>query len=298
MEKSILVEEFLKSRSAERGLSENTLEAYRRDLNQIIEFMGEALGIDDPLKATREDLRAFFSALLSYGFQPRSARRKLSAVRQFYKFLRKRGLIDRDPTLGIGPIKVPRTLPKVIPERVINQILDNWTPETPLAKRNKAIVELLYSSGLRASELIGIKLTDLDLEAREVRVLGKGGKQRVAPFGRAAKVALEVYLDVRGDLKPKTDHLFVNSSGRPLSRRGLHFIISRVFDKLTSSYPVHPHVLRHSFATHMLDHGADLRTIQELLGHARLKTTEIYTHLSLEKIKTIYKKTHPREREK
>lgn len=297
MEKSLLVEEFLKFRAAERGLSLNTVDAYRRDLLQMIEFLKEAMGVKDPVKVKREELRSFFSALLSYGFQHRSVRRKLSAARQFYRYLRRRKLIEKDPTLGIGPLKVPKTLPRVIPEKVLCELLDGWKPSSPLEKRNKAIVELLYSSGLRASEIIGIDLLDIDLENREVRVFGKGGKERIDPFGKAARKALKDYLEVRERLRPKSERLFLNWRGENLSRRGLYFILTKVFRDLSSRYPVHPHVLRHSFATHMLDHGADLRTIQELLGHARLKTTEIYTHLSLEKIKTVYKKTHPREKE-
>jgi len=297
VERGLLVEEFLKFRAAERGLSPNTVEAYRRDLYQLIEFLKEAMGVKDPVKATREELRSYFSALISYGFQQRSVRRKLSAARQFYKFLRRKKLIDRDPTLGIGPLKVPKVLPRVIPEKALCELLEGWNPESELEKRDKAIVELLYSSGLRASEIVGIKLNDVDLEKREIRVLGKGSKERIVPFGRKAQAALREYLEVRDSLHPQSEHLFLNWRGEGLTRRGLHFILTRVFHDLSMRYPVHPHVLRHSFATHMLDHGADLRTIQELLGHARLKTTEIYTHLSLEKIKAIYRKTHPREKE-
>jgi site-specific recombinase XerD len=292
-----VLEDFLRVASAEKGLSSNTLEAYRRDLLQLFEFLEEALGVKDPLKAKRDDLRAFFSALLSYGFKPRSVRRKLSAVKQFYKFLRKRKLIDGDPTVGIGPLKTPKVLPKVIPERGICELLNSWNPEKPLEKRDKAIIELLYSSGLRASELVSLELEDVNLEDRELRVLGKGGRERITPFGSEAERALADYLEVRDQLKPKCNRLFLNNRGGPLTRRGLHLIVQRVFRWLSQRYPVHPHVLRHSFATHMLDHGADLRTIQELLGHRRFKTTEIYTHLSLERIREVYERTHPREKE-
>ncbi len=293
MEQRRVLEEFLEY-IKNKGLSQNTCEAYRRDLLQFFEFAEEALGKKNPVTYTRREIRSFISALISYGFSKRSVQRKLSALRRFYNFLLKKGVIENNPTIGIGPIKTEKLLPQVIPEKRLLKMLDSWLPKTPLEKRDKAIIELLYSSGLRASEIIKLKEEDIDLNAGEVRVLGKGNKERIVPVGSRAREAILSYLSARNLLKPKTKVIFVNKNGGALSRKGLWLAVRKRFEELALIFNVHPHTLRHSFATHLLNHGADLRSIQELLGHSSIGTTQIYTHLSREELEKAYRKAHPR----
>jgi tyrosine recombinase XerC len=293
MDRRKLLENFLNYLVAEKGISQNTQEAYRNDLIQFFEFLEEGIGVD-PIEAGREEIRKFFSALLSYGFKKSSIQRKRSSIRRFYNYLVRTGNIKKNPTLGISPLKGEKRLPEVIPEKRLNEILDEWQPSNPFEIRDKAIIELFYSSGLRVSELLELEPSALYLEKGEIRVKGKGGKERIVPVGERAKEAVLIYLKEREKFKPKTQKIFVNKRGYPLTRRGLWLIVRRTFDKLGKGLSIHPHVLRHSFATHMLNRGADLRVIQELLGHASIATTQIYTHVSYEKLKKIYEKTHPR----
>lgn len=293
MDKRSPLEQFLEF-LRDRGLSPNTVDAYRRDLEQFLEFAQEALGRTDPLTYGRKEIRNYISALMSHGFKRKSVQRKLSALRRFYNFLQRRGLIEKNPATGIGPIKAEKILPQVIPEKKLQEMLDTWNPSSPLEKRDKALIELLYSSGLRASEITGLKPDDLDMKAGEVRVFGKGNKERILPLGSRAKGAITEYLEVRDSLKPRSDYIFVNKNGTKLGRRGLWLVIRKRFERLALLFNVHPHTLRHSFATHLLNRGADLRSIQELLGHSSIGTTQVYTHLSGEELKKIYRRTHPR----
>ncbi len=293
MDKRSPLEQFLEF-LRDRGLSPNTVDAYRRDLEQFLEFAQEALGRTDPLTYDRKEIRNYISALMSHGFKRKSVQRKLSALRRFYNFLQRRGLIEKNPATGIGPIKAEKILPQVIPEKKLQEMLDTWNPSSPLEKRDKALIELLYSSGLRASEITGLKPDDLDMKAGEVRVFGKGNKERILPLGSRAKGAITEYLEVRDSLKPRSDYIFVNKNGTKLGRRGLWLVIRKRFERLALLFNVHPHTLRHSFATHLLNRGADLRSIQELLGHSSIGTTQVYTHLSGEELKKIYRRTHPR----
>ncbi len=290
-----LLQRFLTYLRAEAGLSENSVAAYRRDLEQFFEYLQENLGISSPLKASRGEVRAFFSDLLRYGYARRSVRRKMSALRRFYHFLQREGWVTVNPVRGLAGLKPEHDLPEALPEDLLRQMLDNWQPQTPLEYRDRAIVELLYSSGLRASELVSLTFDRVDLQRRELRVLGKGRRERVVPLGQAAAQALEQYLANRVHLHPKTPHLFVTRRGNPLSRIDLWRRVRKAFETLALQYGVHPHMLRHSFATHLLDHGADLRSIQELLGHKNLTTTQVYTRLSIQTLVDEYKEHHPRE---
>jgi len=244
----------------------------------------------------RADIREYVSALIQYGFSKKSVERKLSALRGFFKYLKRIQVISSNPVLGIQNPKEERYLPMVIPEKRINEMLDNWIPESIMEARDKSIIELMYSSGLRASEVISLKWENLDLKTMELRVKGKGGKERIVPLGKRAREALEVYVNFLGDKLNKSNFIFLNRFGKKLSRKGLWLIIKKRFETMALMYGVHPHTLRHSFATHLLNHGADLRSIQELLGHASLATTSIYTNLSIQSLREIYKKTHPRSK--
>jgi len=296
MEGRELIEKYISYISGERGLAKNSIESYKRDLYQFLEFVQEAMGIKDIENIRRADIREYVSALIQYGFSKKSVERKLSALRGFFKYLKRIQVISSNPVLGIQNPKEERYLPMVIPEKRINEMLDNWIPENIMEARDKSIIELMYSSGLRASEVISLKWENLDLKTMELRVRGKGGKERIVPLGKRAREALEVYVNFLGDKLNKSNFIFLNRFGKKLSRKGLWLIIKKRFETMALMYGVHPHTLRHSFATHLLNHGADLRSIQELLGHASLATTSIYTNLSIQSLQEIYKKTHPRSK--
>ncbi len=295
MDPADLLQRFLSHLRAEAGLSENSVAAYRRDLEQYLEYLQETLGIASPLEAGRREVRAFLSDLLRYGYARRSVRRNMSALRRFYHFLQREGLVTANPVRGLAGLKPEQELPEALPEDLLRQVLDSWHPKTPLEYRDRALVELLYSSGLRASELVSLTFERVDLRRRELRVLGKGHRERIVPLGRAAARALQEYLQARVHLNPKTPRLFVTRRGNPLSRTDLWRRVRRAFETLALQYGVHPHMLRHSFATHLLDHGADLRSIQELLGHKNLTTTQIYTRLSIQTLLEEYREHHPRK---
>ncbi len=294
MDSGDLLQRFLTYLQAEANLSENTVAAYRRDLNQFFEYLRENLGVPGPLEAGRTEVRAFLADLLRYGFARRSVRRKASALRRFYHFLQREGLVSVNPVRGVAGLKPEHDLPEALPEETLRQMLDQWHPQTPIELRDRAIVELLYSAGLRASELVALTFDRVDLQRLELRVLGKGNRERIVPLGRPAARALQEYLAVRHRLHPQTAHLFVTRRGRPLSRVDLWRRVRKAFETLALQFGVHPHMLRHSFATHLLDHGADLRSIQELLGHKNISTTQIYTRLSVQTLLEEYKKHHPR----
>ena len=296
MEGRELIEKYISYILGERGLAKNSIESYKRDLYQFLEFVQEAMGIKDVENIRRADIREYVSALIQYGFSKKSVERKLSALRGFFKYLKRIQVISSNPVLGIQNPKEERYLPMVIPEKRINEMLDNWIPESIMEARDKSIIELMYSSGLRASEVISLKWENLDLKTMELRVKGKGGKERIVPLGKRAREALKVYVNFLGDKLNKSNFVFLNRFGKKLSRKGLWLIIKKRFETMAFMYGVHPHTLRHSFATHLLNHGADLRSIQELLGHASLATTSIYTNLSIQSLREIYKKTHPRSK--
>ncbi len=270
---------------ATMGRSERTIEAYEMDLREFLSFLE-----DKP--PTVSNVRAFFRYLFEKGYSERTIRRKRSAISSFFKYLMRMGIVKENPITVIPAPKLPRTLPKVIPERDLNEILDRWVPSSLRELRDKAIVELLYSSGLRASEIGRLRVSDIDMERMEVRVFGKGGREAIVPVGRRAIEILKQYIEkagLRGD-----DYLFTNRRGEPISRTVVWYIVRRSFEKIAALSSVHPHLLRHSFATHMLNRGADIRTVQALLRHKTLKTTQIYTHVSLRKMKEAYNRFHPR----
>jgi tyrosine recombinase XerC len=298
MEGKELIRDFLSYLKNEKGFSENTVSSYEDDLNQFWEFMRDGLGIKELELVSRNHIREFVSVLLRTGFSKRSVERKLSCLRTFFKYLKRLGIIEKNPMLGIRNPKRDQYLPDVLPEKKLNEFLDSWRPETLNDFRDKAIIELMYSCGLRASEVVELKWESLREKERELKVLGKGRKERIVPVGEKALQALNSYkkalLKEKGNLK---DYIFVNKFGNKLTRRALWEIINKRFETLARLYGVHPHALRHSFATHLLNHGADLRAIQELLGHKSLSTTSVYTNLPFSALLEVYRKTHPRGKE-
>jgi integrase/recombinase XerD len=294
-----LVLDFLAYLEFERGLSRNTLEAYRSDLFQYGRFLDERGA--DAVSAQASDLSDFLAHLASGNGRPAASpatiHRKAACLRSFYRHLRREGVRESDPTATISGPRRGRKLPKVLNRGEVAKLLQQPHGTAPTALRDKALLELMYACGLRASEAIGIEVADVDLELGLLRARGKGSKERVVPVGRAAVQAVRIYLE-RG--RPALVHggivaqLFVNFRGEPLTRQGLYKIVRRHAITAGLADRMSPHTLRHTFATHLLAGGCDLRSVQEMLGHADVATTQLYTHLSSERLKDVYFKAHPR----
>lgn len=286
-----LLESFIKHLSDERNYSEHTVKAYRGDLENFRDFLlKEEKKVEDTNAAT---INAYVSTL--YGKNsPASVERKVSAIRSFFSYLVRKGLAAQNPAKLVRTPRKKKHLPVFLSvDEVFNLVDVKDQEKSPLRARDRAVLELLYSSGLRVSELAGATLADLSMGEAVIRVRGKGNKERIVPVGSKALSALGEYLDVREELRPASDRIFLNSRGGGITTRSLARIIKKYGLVSGISKNVSPHVLRHSFATHLLAGGADLRAIQEMLGHASLSTTQRYTHLSVERIMEVYDKTHP-----
>ncbi len=292
-----LEQRFLEHLRVERQLSGETLKNYGRDLVAVRQELNR-LESQTWLNLQDKTLRRAIAELHADGLSGRSLQRMLSALRSFYKYLNREGLATANPALDIKAPKVPRRLPKTLSADSLDDLLDIQTDD-PLEMRDLAMMELLYSSGLRVSELVGIDLHDLDLRDAQVRVLGKGRKERQVPIGEKAREALKRWLGVRSTLAaPLEMGLFVGKLGKRLSARTVEQRMKRWGELVGVSGSLHPHKLRHSFATEMLAHSGDLRAVQELLGHADISTTQIYTHLDFNQLQQIYRSSHPRARSK
>jgi integrase/recombinase XerD len=294
-----LMLDFLAYLEFERGLSRNTLEAYRSDLLQYGRFL-EAHSIS-ALLASGADISDFLSDLAAENDRPAAStatiHRKAACLRSFYRHLRREGMLDSDPTAALSAPRRGRKLPHVLTRDEVNRLLSQPQGTDPPPLRDRALLETMYACGLRASETIGLELADLDLDEQVLRARGKGSKERVVPVGRAAVQAVRIYLErgrpplVHGGI---VAHLFVNFRGEPLTRQGLYKIVRRHATTAGLADRMSPHTLRHTFATHLLAGGCDLRSVQEMLGHADVATTQLYTHLSSERLKDVYFKAHPR----
>ncbi|HEY1511037.1 MAG TPA: site-specific tyrosine recombinase XerD [Solirubrobacteraceae bacterium] len=295
-----LVLDFLAYLELERGLSRNTLEAYRSDLQQFGEFLSRR-GID-PLAVTPAELAAFVTELAEgrEGRKPVKAatlQRKIACLRSFYRHLRRDGILDYDPTSELRAPRSRARLPKVLSRDEVARLLQQPTGSSSAALRDRALLETMYACGLRASEAIGLELSEVDLEAGILRARGKGSKERIVPIGTKAIESLSAYLDkARPRLVGNRDEtrLFVNLRGVGLSRQGLYKIVQGHARSAGLEGRMSPHTLRHTFATHLLAGGCDLRSLQEMLGHADIGTTQIYTHLSAERLRDVYFDAHPR----
>jgi integrase/recombinase XerD len=292
--------DFLAYLELERGLSRNTLEAYRSDLQQLGEFLGRR-GVD-PLAVAPADLGAFVTELATGDRERRPAapatlQRKVACLRSFYRHLRREGIIEHDPTAELRAPRPRARLPKVLSRDEVARLLEQPTGTTPAALRDRALLETMYACGLRASEAIDLQLSELDLETAVLRAHGKGSKERIVPVGSKALETLRAYLErARPRLVGLRDEtrVFVNLRGGPLSRQGLYKIVQRHARSAGLEHRMSPHTLRHTFATHLLAGGCDLRSLQEMLGHADIGTTQIYTHLSAERLRDVYFDAHPR----
>jgi integrase/recombinase XerD len=292
--------DFLAYLEFERGLSRNTLEAYRSDLLQFGAFLGRRG--TDALSAEHADLAGFLSELAEGGDErppvaPATLQRKAACLRSFYRHLRREGELERDPTADLRAPRKSQKLPQVLTRAEVQRLLAAPGGDDPGALRDRALLELMYACGLRASEAIGIEMGDIDLKAGILRARGKGSKERLVPVGREAVAATRAYLE-RG--RPRLvglrdePRLIVNRRGGGMTRQGLYKIVQRYARDAGLEGRMSPHTLRHTFATHLLAGGCDLRSLQEMLGHADIATTQIYTHLSAERLKDAYFKAHPR----
>jgi integrase/recombinase XerD len=280
----------------EAGSSRNTVEAYLRDVRRLAEW-SLAHRADRPDRVTARLLRDFIYHLKDMGLAASSIRRQLSAVRTYFQFLVGEGRVRTDPTEGIESPKGWRTLPEVLSVSEVEALLGAPNPDEPLAWRDRALLELGYGTGARVSELVGLAVKDVAFDEALVRLFGKGAKERLVPIGRRALGAVAIYLR---EVRPGLDRghtegkLVLNARGRPLTRVGAWGIIKKAAERAGLAKRVTPHTLRHSFATHLLEGGADLRAVQEMLGHADLSTTQIYTHVDREYLRTVHRKYHPR----
>ncbi len=290
---------FLKRIEAARHLSPHTIRAYRNDLQQYLVFI-EHDRQPDPVKVDRLLLRKFLAYLRAAKYSRRTVARKLATLRSFYRFLCREGLCETNPILAVRTPRQEKRLPSFLTGDEVRQLLESPDLKTTPGLRDRAILEVLYSTGLRAAELVGLDLTDVDFISEIVRAKGKGDRERIAPLGSYALSALDAYLLARGIARSRASFtpgpLFANRFGTRLTSRSLQRILEKYVRAMPSLSGKHisPHTLRHTFATHMLNAGADLRSVQELLGHSNIVSTQIYTHLTTDSLKKVYEKTHPR----
>ena len=290
-----LIEVFLDSLWVERGVSDHTLKAYGSDLQ------GLAVVLDkrgkDLRSAAREDLLAYLAKRVQQGAKPRTTARLLSSLRRFYRYLLREGRIEAEPTAQIDAPKLGRPLPKSLTEKDVEALLLTPDIDRPLGLRDRAMLELLYASGLRVSELVGIKRGEISLGQGVVRIFGKGGKERLVPIGEECLEWLQQYMN---EARPVllsgriADAMFVTRRGNAMTRQAFWYLIKRYAQQAGIKTTLSPHTLRHAFATHLLNHGADLRVLQMLLGHSDLSTTQIYTHVARERLKSLHATHHPR----
>ena len=297
----LAVEEFLTWMATERGRSANTLAAYRRDLDSYCAWLRTRQS--EPTAAASTDLVAFVGARRASGAAPASVARQLAAVRMLHRFLVDEGMRVDDPTADLDGVKVPAGIPKPLAEAEVASLLAAVVGDTPVALRDRALLEFLYATGARIGEAVGLSLSDIDLDSGLVRLFGKGSKERIVPFGRAAADALSRWLsgDGRRLMSPDrwarrgdAEAVFLNHRGARLSRQSAWLIVRTYGEACGLAKQLSPHVLRHSCATHLLDHGADLRIVQEMLGHASISTTQVYTRVSQERLWAVYRSAHPR----
>lgn len=289
------VEAFLAQRAATRGASEHTLRAYRADLLELVAHCA-ALEITDPREVTARTLRGFLYALDERGLARPSIQRKLSAARSYFQWLLERGRIESHPGRALRTGRRAKRLPGAAEALEIDALIEACDAETPLGRRDRALLEFVYSAGTRAAETVSLDTTDMDLARGIARVRGKGRKERLVAIGSRARAALEAYLSDPHRPRPSPRAplaVFLNARGGRLTTRSLGLIVDAAARRGGLKRHVHPHMLRHSFATHLLDRGADLRSVQELLGHAHLTSTQIYTHVSIERLRQVYEQAHP-----
>lgn len=300
----VLIEKYLKYLSVERNASEHTIISYRNDLETFLKFTADVEQIStdavDLSSISRLSIRLWLGDLSEQGMAKSTIARKVAALRSFFKYCFKRGHIEKNPAHLLVVPKKDKSLPKTATVEDIERMMDAVNTETTRGLQNRAILELFYGTGMRLSELTGLNLSDIDLKQNQVTVKGKGNKQRIIPLGKTVSGILKDFIEKRPELYgDRTDAdakkaLFIAASGQRIYDRAVGLIVEKYFKMTSEVTQKSPHVLRHSFATHMLDNGADIRIIKEFLGHANLAATQVYTHTSIERLKNVYEQAHPR----
>ncbi|HUI09444.1 MAG TPA: tyrosine recombinase XerC [Bacteroidota bacterium] len=288
--------EFLHHLGAVRNYSAHTVAAYRHDLDEFIAFC-DAAGIPGPGGVSRRDVRAFLAALHDRGRAPRSIARALACLKSFFGYLRKSGAVAASPAATVASPRLDRRLPRTLAEESVRRLMAQPDLSAPEGLRDRAILEVLYGAGLRLSEMIALCPADVDFPGGTLKVTGKGSKQRIVPLGREAASALGAWLAARPHMAARGEgvpNVFLSARGRAMSPKGVNRLMNRYIALVSEIEQRSPHVLRHTFATHLLDRGADLRAVKELLGHESLSTTQVYTHVSMGHLRKVYAQAHPR----
>lgn len=281
-------DQFIDFLKTEQGVSPHTLRAYTKDLTEFASFLDE-----DPKDIDYLDIRSYIASLHHKNLKKSSISRKLATIRSYFKYLHREGYVKKNPAKLVASPRLPKTLPRFLDIDETFSLMDSPKGETFIPARDKAFLELLYSSGLRVSELTSLDVVDLDIKESIVRVKGKGNKERIVPIGSKAMEAIQNYLPERISLKKKSPALFLNNRGGRLTQRSVRRILVAYSRMINLKGDISPHTLRHTFATHLLHEGADLRSIQELLGHSSLSTTQKYTHVDIRHLTEVYDKAHP-----
>jgi integrase/recombinase XerC len=295
------VHRWLVSLRREKNASANTILAYEDDLTQLGEFLCRTLNVGQVglLTIDHSILRLFLGDLLEQGFSRRSIARKVACLKSFFRHLQRTGSIPTNPARGIASPRLEKKLPQYLDEEAVRRLMEQPDKESPEGKRDAAILELLYGTGIRLGELLRLRVDDIDLNAGKIKVMGKGSKERIIPVGRMAVDAVTEYLRIRPRFLIRKGHgqespLFLTRRGYPMSPKGVNVLMNHYIGLVSDIEQRSPHVLRHTFATHLLNRGADLRAVKEMLGHESLATTQIYTHVSVDRLKKIYSRSHPR----
>ncbi len=295
MKLSKAIEKFINYLQVEKGYSNNTIDTYITALNQFDEFLTEAFESDiDVTILDSDDITPYLGYLHDRGLKKSSLRLKLAAVKSLFKYLFKKELIEKNPAAAVISPKTEKKLPNYLQLKEVNKLLDYFDCTTFEGIRDKALVDIIYSCGLRISEVLEIKVNQIDKQERLLKVIGKGNKERYVPIGSKTLETLREYESIRKSIVSNTKHLFIKSNGKKLDRFTAYRSVNTAMSAISDLSQKSPHTLRHSFATHLLDNGADIRSVSEMLGHSSLSTTQVYTHLSIERLKDAYKNAHPK----
>ena len=291
------IDTFLRYLRENRNYSPNTIAGYEDDLRQFRSFVIDSAGADAVASINRASVRRFLARLHTQGYSSRSIARKLACIKSFFRYLRKSHVVEANPAANITSPRLDRRLPRTLDEGSVSRLMDQPDRTTSLGSRDAALLEVLYSTGIRLGELIALQKADIDLGNGTIKVSGKGSKQRIVPFGSKAKAALRAYFAVRSDLedpRAPVSNVFLSARGKPMNPKGVNLLMNKYIAQVSDIEKKSPHLLRHTFATHLLDRGADLRAVKELLGHESLSTTQIYTHVSVERLRKVYAQAHPK----
>lgn len=292
----LLIDQFIHFLSVEKGLAANTLESYQRDIMAYATYLRNH-GVKDVHDSSRTHIIGYLLSLQEKGRATATLSRNMASIRAFYQFLVRDKYLDKDPSIHLETPKIEKRLPKVLSVEEVERLLEGPSLDSPTGIRDKAMLELLYATGIRVSELVSLAIGDVNLEMGFVKCIGKGSKERIIPLGSMANRIVRQYIEAGRPKLLKQSHetaLFLNHLGKQITRQGFWKIIKRYASLVNIRTEITPHTLRHSFATHLLENGADLRSVQEMLGHADISTTQIYTHVTRTRIKDVYAKTHPR----